>query len=74
VAGRFADHRLWVRNLFRQPRLPDGRDWHVWQYANRARLPGVQGFVDRNAFVGTEGEFARFLCTHRGGSGEIAHE
>jgi lysozyme len=62
VAGRFPAHRLWVRDVIGTPRLPDDRAWQVWQYAHRAHLPGVRGFIDRNAFAGTEAEFAGFLC------------
>jgi lysozyme len=62
VAGRFRAHPLWVRNVFATPRLPDGRAWRVWQFANRAHLPGVRGFVDRNVFAGSVAEFEAFRC------------
>lgn len=62
VAGHFPTHRLWVRDIVGTPALPDGREWRVWQYAHRAHLPGVKGFIDRNAFAGTPEEFAAFLC------------
>jgi lysozyme len=62
VAGRFPTHRLWVRDVLHRPRLPDERVWQVWQYAHRTHLPGVKGFVDRNAFAGTQVQFAQFLC------------
>jgi lysozyme len=53
---------LWVRDVYREPRLRDGAQWALWQYANRGRLDGIDGFVDFNAFAGTEAEFARFRC------------
>ena len=34
------------------PRVPDGRDWTIWQYSNRDRLDGVgsekEAYVDMN--------------------------
>jgi lysozyme len=62
VAGGFGANPLWVRDVFRQPRLADGRAWHVWQYANRARMDGIREFVDLDAFAGSEADFARFRC------------
>jgi lysozyme len=66
VEGRFPEHPLWVRNVFAMPRLPDEREWRLWQYANRARLPGVEGFVDRNVFAGSVADFERFRCRPAG--------
>lgn len=62
VQGRFPTHRLWMRDMVGAPAPPDGRTWQVWQFAHRAHLPGVKGFIDRNAFAGSRAEFARFLC------------
>jgi lysozyme len=62
LEGRFPTHALWVRDVLRTPRLRDGRAWRFWQFAHRAHLPGVKGFVDRNVFAGTEAEFDAMLC------------
>lgn len=49
LAGNFEDCSLWIRDLFRAPELPDGRPWTLWQYANAARLPGIDTPVDLDA-------------------------
>jgi lysozyme len=69
MVDRFTTHPLWVRDVFGAPQLPDGRVWRLWQYANRAHLPGVHGFVDRNVFAGSAKEFDMFLCRPRTAEG-----
>lgn len=46
-------HALWFRDLLHEPALPEGHAWSFWQFANRARVDGVSGPVDLNAFAGT---------------------
>ncbi len=65
VEGYFEDNPLWVRDLFRRPNLK-GREWRLWQYADRGRLPGVATFIDLNVFNGTPSEFAAFRCADLG--------
>lgn len=65
LAGEMSDHALWVRNVFRRPALEAGRHWRFWQFANRGRVDGVEGFVDLNVFAGDEREFVTALCRHR---------
>jgi lysozyme len=72
MSGHFAGHPLWVRDVFGQPQLPDGHVWRLWQFANRAHLPGVHGFVDRNVFAGSTGEFDQFVCRPRTAAGYAA--
>jgi lysozyme len=62
VAEPFGSYQLWVRNIFAEPRLAGGRAWRIWQFANRGRLPGVETFVDLDAFNGSTQEFAAFRC------------
>lgn len=62
VEGYFEDNPLWVRDVFKRPVLRSGREWRLWQYANRGRLPGVSTFVDLNVFNGTPSEFEAFRC------------
>lgn len=45
---RFLDSPLWIRNIYREPKLPGGRDWTFWQFANRERIRGIDGPVDLN--------------------------
>lgn len=57
LAGRTDGYPLWMRDVFRRP----GRGWTFWQYADNARVSGVAGPVDRNAFHGGEAEFRALL-------------
>jgi lysozyme len=41
----------WVRDVFRSPSWAQSHGWHLWQFANRERVPGIQGPVDVNAFA-----------------------
>ena len=63
VAGRIAGYPLWVRNIFRTPRLHEDADWVLWQFANRGRMPGVRTFIDLNVYSGSAAEFREFRCT-----------
>lgn len=54
LAGHFNDYPLWIaRYGWRQPVLACGREWDFWQYGNRGRLEGIDGYVDFNVFKGT---------------------
>jgi lysozyme len=55
IAGHFPDQAIWARDVFREPSLAD-RAWTFWQYADRARVDGVDGFVDLNVFRGSMDE------------------
>ncbi len=57
----FVGHGLWLRDLLAEPEPVAGRDWTVWQYKSRGRLPGIVGPVDLNVFSGSEEAFARWL-------------
>jgi lysozyme len=63
VAGRIEGYPLWVRNIFGTPRLDEGANWLLWQYANRGRMPGVGTFIDLNVYSGSAAEFRQFRCT-----------
>ena len=39
----------------------DGREWSFWQYTDRGKLWGVDGFVDFNVFNGGLEEFGELL-------------
>src|SRR5262245_30195209 len=63
TANRFWPYPMWVRDIFKRPRLEEGRDWRLWQFANRGRLAGVQTFLDLNVFNGSISDFAAFRCS-----------
>jgi lysozyme len=48
--------RLWVRAIMRSPH----HDWLVWQFANRARVPGIMGPVDLDVFRGDRDAFEQW--------------
>ena len=63
VANRRIDHvahRLWIRDVWREPRLPQAEPWALWQFDARARVEGVGTFVDLNVFQGDRASLARF--------------
>jgi lysozyme len=41
VVGQFNDHSIWIADIFKYPRLPDGRDWTFWLFANWKHGAGV---------------------------------
>jgi lysozyme len=49
--------RLWIREVVFWP----SRGWTLWQFSPRARLRGVSGAVDLNAFNGDVSEFEAFI-------------
>ena len=61
LVGELQEYPLWVRTVNAQPfeRYGDRR-WMMWQYTDMGRVPGIKGNVDRNAFAGTEEDWARF--------------
>jgi lysozyme len=36
------------------------RRWHFWQYDEKGSLPGISGHIDKNLFVGTHADWAKF--------------
>lgn len=59
LASRYPDLPVWIRSVAWAPGLSDGREWTVWQYSNRDRLPGYDGvepYIDMNVFAGTREE------------------
>ncbi|HET7460952.1 MAG TPA: GH25 family lysozyme [Longimicrobium sp.] len=60
---RAVGHPLWVRGIFRRPRY--GGEWALWQYAATARVPGIRGRTDLDAFRGTRARFEAFVSPPR---------
>lgn len=64
----YSDYDIWIRDVFFQPSLSDGRDWTFWQYTDRAVLDGYAGderFIDRNVFYGSQEVFDRYARTKK---------
>lgn len=53
LSDKFDDYPLWIARYNTIPPLTvDRREWKFWQYGNRGRLKGVEGYVDLNVFYG----------------------
>ncbi len=61
VGEKLENTAIWVRNIYKQPKLPDGKKWTFWQFAHQGRLQGINGIVDLNVFNGNELEFKQFV-------------
>ena len=62
IDGDLHDYPLWVRTVKAHPVARyANRPWTFWQYTESGDVPGIKGGVDRNAFVGTEDEWNRFV-------------
>lgn len=54
LAGHFDDYPIWIaRYNTIEPQLTTNKQWDFWQYGNRGRVNGVDGFVDLNVFHGS---------------------
>lgn len=61
LAGELPEYKIWIRDIYWSPSLPDGREWAFWQYTDRGKLWGIEGFVDFNVFNGGRAEFGALL-------------
>jgi lysozyme len=46
LAGQFADHPIWVRDVLQRPEPDAFGGWLLWQYSETGRVPGIAGPVD----------------------------
>jgi len=63
IAGGFAEYPIWYRDVFKTPRISDGRAWTFWQFSNRHRIKGYTGvekYIDFNVFNGSMEKFKEF--------------
>jgi lysozyme len=59
LEGQFNDYPYWLRSTAAPLAHRYERDkWEFWQFTTTGRVPGIATEVDRNAFFGTEAEFA----------------
>ena len=59
IEGHFSAHPLWIRDVLKFPTIGE-RNWLLWQYHNRGRVPGINTPVDINAFYGSESDFQKW--------------
>lgn len=62
IQGDFQEYAIWLRDVYKYPNInlkkdKDDIDWLFWQYCNRGHVNGINTFVDKNIFKGTEKEF-----------------
>ena len=50
LKGELGKHKVWIRDIFFVPNMPDGLCWTFWQYADRGQVKGINGPVDLNVF------------------------
>jgi lysozyme len=65
LVGAFETHHFWLRSVAGHPSLKFGgdRNFAIWQHTATGRVAGVNGDVDRNVFMGSPANWARFAST-----------
>lgn len=62
LEGEFNEYPYWIRSTAAKPEVRyENRRWAFWQFTTTGRVPGIKGDVDRNAFYGSEREFAAWV-------------
>ncbi len=52
LADSFKDYVLWIARYSQNQPEVNANEWIFWQYGNRGRMKGINGFVDFNVFHG----------------------
>ncbi len=53
LVGELNDYKLWIAQYSeREPVLADERDYVLWQYTGKGHINGVNGYVDKDRFMG----------------------
>ncbi len=56
------EYPIWIRSVKYSPHVKYGsRNWHFWQFQSDAKIPGIVGNVDRNAFKGDHKQWLAFM-------------
>lgn len=48
LKGELKDNPLWIRDIKNYPKIKESKRWIIWQYSNRGRVDGIDGFTDKN--------------------------
>ena len=58
IVGNFDKYPLWIAKYGSiKPQLVNESQFKMWQYGNKGKLEGIEGYVDMNVFLGTPEEF-----------------
>ena len=58
IVGNFDNYPMWIAKYGSiKPQLVNEKQFKMWQYGNKGKLEGIEGFVDMNVFLGTPEEF-----------------
>lgn len=52
LVNDFKQYHFWIRDLFKEPKLKDNKEFVFWQYSNCGKINGINGNVDMNVFKG----------------------
>ena len=64
IIDDFTNNPIWIRDVIKEPELPDGREWTFWQYSDKGNLKGYKGvekYIDLNVFNGNNKKLKEFL-------------
>lgn len=62
LQGEFQDYPMWVRSVKYYPSVKYGdRIWRFWQHTATGTVPGIRGYVDRNCYYGSLGDWQDWL-------------
>ncbi|MBM9498695.1 glycoside hydrolase family 25 protein [Leptospira sp. 201903071] len=53
MGEEFFEHPIWIRDIFKHPNTFSDLSWVLWQYKNRGRILGIEGYVDLNVWNGS---------------------
>jgi len=67
LAGQFDDYPYWIaRYGTKEPTVGPGLQLVFWQYGDRGRVAGIEGYVDLNVFYGNQEAFEALLIREQG--------
>lgn len=62
IAGEFDNYPIWIAKYGdTPPRLAPHVEWVFWQYGDKGKLVGIEGYVDFNVFRGNRAELDK-IC------------
>lgn len=67
LEGELTDYSMWVRSVKDYPAVKYGTlRWNFWQHTAEGQVPGINGYVDRNAFYGSASDWQTWLTAAAG--------